>query len=125
MTTNKIPVANITRGATPVITIDDEALQFVNPNEVLIKDPSNLNKFLTKSPFGSGFGLGEEWPRVGNTNGDAPSLSDILNVTIVKYYDSITKLPKARAILKIRNSSENATEVAGVDARIHDPSNIE
>lgn len=124
MTTNKVPAANITRGSTPVITIDDEALQFVNPNEVLIKDPSDLSKFLSKSPFGAGLGSSDGWNPVGGANGDAPSLSDILSVTIVKYYDSITKLPKARAILKIRNSSENATEVAGVDARIHDPSNL-
>lgn len=123
MTTNKVPAAKITRGSTPVITADDEALLFVNPNEVLIKDPSNLDKFLSGSLFGTYRGSSDDWNNVSGGNGDAPSLSDILNVTIVKYYDSVTKLPKARAIIKIRNSSQNATEVAGVDARIHDPSN--
>ena len=123
MTTNKVPAAKITRGSTPVITADDEALLFVNPNEVLIKDPSNLDKFLSGSLFGQGSYNSDDWSVVGDGDKDVPSLSDILNVTIVKYYDSVTKLPKARAIIKIRNSSKNAADVTGVDARIYDPSN--
>ena len=123
MTINKVPAAKITRGSTPVITADDEALLFVNPNEVLIKDPSNLDKFLSGSLFGQGNYNPDNWKVVSDGDKDVPSLSDILNVTIVKYYDSVTKLPKARAIIKIRNSSKNAADVTGVDARIYDPSN--
>ena len=123
MTKNRVPVANITRGATPVITSDDEALLFVNPNEVLIKDPDDPSKYLTKSPFGTGSGFGNNWSNMRGGAGDCPTLSDIVSVKIVKYYDSVTKLPKAKAIIKIHNSSEYATEVMGVDARIYDPTN--
>jgi hypothetical protein len=123
MTTNRVPVANITKGSTPVITADDEALLFVNPNEVLIKDPADPSKYLTRSPFGSGRASGSNWTNFQGGSGDCPSLSDILSVKIVKYYDSVTKLPKAKAIIKVRNSSEYATEVMGVDARIYDPTN--
>lgn len=123
MTNNRVPAANITRGTTPVITADDEALLYVNPNEVLIKDPTDPNKYLRRSPYGSGAGAGSNWTNFQGGSGDCPSLSDIVSVKIVKYYDSVTKLPKAKAIIKVKNSSEYATEVMGVDARIYDPTN--
>lgn len=52
---------------------------------------------------------------------DVPQLSDIENVQYVKYYDPVTKVEKAKAIIKIRNSSIDKKNVVGVDARIYRP----
>lgn len=52
---------------------------------------------------------------------DVPQLSDIENVQYVKYFDPVSKIEKAKAIIKIRNSSKNKNNVAGVDARIYQP----
>ena len=54
-------------------------------------------------------------------NVDTPQLTDIESVTYTKYYDSVTKEEKVKAILKVRNSSKNPNSVAGVDARIYNP----
>jgi hypothetical protein len=51
---------------------------------------------------------------------DVPSLSDIESITYEEYPDS-TGVMKYRAILKIRNSSLNKDNIAGVDARIYNP----
>lgn len=53
---------------------------------------------------------------------DVPQLTDIESVTFTKYYDIVTKEEKVKAVLKIRNSSNNKNNVAGVDARIYNPS---
>lgn len=55
---------------------------------------------------------------------DTPQLVDIENVTITKYFDPVTKVEKAKAVIKIRNSSINKSLVAGVDARIYQPRGI-
>jgi hypothetical protein len=51
---------------------------------------------------------------------DVPGLSDIESITYEEYPDS-TGVMKYRAVLKIRNSSVNKENVAGVDARIYNP----
>jgi len=48
-------------------------------------------------------------------------MADIESITYEQYYDSVSKLVKYKAILKIRNSSKNQNNVAGVDARIYNP----
>jgi alpha-tubulin suppressor-like RCC1 family protein len=52
---------------------------------------------------------------------DIPEMSDIESVTYEPYYDNTTKLQKVRAIIRIRNSSQNKDNVEGVDARIFNP----
>ncbi len=52
---------------------------------------------------------------------DIPDISDIENVTYEPYYDTISKAQKVRAILKIRNSSKNPSNVSGIDVRIFNP----
>ena len=52
---------------------------------------------------------------------DVPQLSDIENVEYIKYFDPVTKVEKVKAIIKIRNSSKNKSNIAGVDARIYQP----
>ena len=52
---------------------------------------------------------------------DVPDLSDIENVEYVKYFDPVSKIEKVKVIIKVRNSSKNKNNVAGVDARIYQP----
>jgi hypothetical protein len=52
---------------------------------------------------------------------DVPQLSDIENIQYIKYFDPVSKIEKAKAIIKIRNSSKNKKDIAGVDARIYQP----
>lgn len=49
---------------------------------------------------------------------DVPQLSDIESVTPTKYFDPVTKVEKVKVVIKIRNSSKNKNNIAGVDARI-------
>jgi hypothetical protein len=55
---------------------------------------------------------------------DIPELSDIESITYEPYYDIATKVQKVRAILRVRNSSQNKTNVDGVDVRISNPTTI-
>lgn len=63
---------------------------------------------------------GPSGPEVVLTTADIPSLSDIESITYEEYPDS-TGVMKYRAVLKIRNSSLNKDNVAGIDARIYNP----
>ncbi len=49
---------------------------------------------------------------------DVPDLSDIEDVEKIEYNDPVTKALKVRVKIKIRNSSKNKENIAGVDARI-------
>lgn len=49
---------------------------------------------------------------------DVPDLSDIEEVILEEYRDEVTKALFYRAKVKIRNSSSNKNNIAGVDARI-------
>jgi len=51
---------------------------------------------------------------------DVPELSDIESITFQEDYDPATKLTTMTAFIKIRNSSDNKENIAGVDARIFD-----
>ena len=55
---------------------------------------------------------------------DVPQPADIESVEYVKYFDPVSKIEKAKAIIKIRNSSINKRNVSGVDARIYQPRGI-
>jgi hypothetical protein len=52
---------------------------------------------------------------------DVPNLSDIEKIEYIKYFDPVTKVEKAKVVIKIRNSSKNKSNVVGVDARIYQP----
>lgn len=47
---------------------------------------------------------------------DIPQLTDIENITYQQYYDTFNSI-RIKAIIKIRNSSKNKSNVSGVDAR--------
>jgi len=55
---------------------------------------------------------------------DVPALSDIEDVDIIKYFDPVSKIEKAKAVIKIRNSSKNKDKISGVDARLYQPRGI-
>jgi len=48
--------------------------------------------------------------------GSIPQLTDIENITYQQYYDTFNSI-RIKAIIKIRNSSKNKSNVIGVDAR--------
>lgn len=52
---------------------------------------------------------------------DVPQLSDIEDVQFTKYFDPVSKIEKAKVVIKIRNSSKNKDKIAGVDARLYQP----
>lgn len=54
-------------------------------------------------------------------NIDVPDLADIESITFEEYPDSITGIAKYNAVIKIRNSSKNKSNISGVDARIYNP----
>lgn len=52
---------------------------------------------------------------------DVPSLADIESIVFEEYPDALTGISKYNAIIKIRNSSKNKSNISGVDARIYNP----
>ena len=74
------------------------------------------------SPFslgGSGLGSGGGTtadPNLPTVITDIPQLTDIENITYQQYYDTFNSI-RIKAIIKIRNSSKNKSNVIGVDAR--------
>jgi hypothetical protein len=102
----------------------------------LIATPATgLLIFQTDNTAGYYYYNGTAWVSLGGASGssgpsgptgptfpipDVPGLSDIESITYEEYPDS-TGVMKYRAILKIRNSSVNKDNVAGVDARIYNP----
>lgn len=59
--------------------------------------------------------------KVVSESSEVAQLSDIEDIQYIKYFDPVSKIEKVKAIIKIRNSSKNKKDVAGVDARIYQP----
>ena len=53
---------------------------------------------------------------------DVPNLTDIQLFSSSKYYDPVTKIEKAKIVIKITNNSKDKTNIEGVDARVYNPS---
>ena len=128
-------VNDLNRGQVIVLTEGHVDSLIAYPTTYLtIKNGSiDYTKYLTSSLF-SGASSGSYVNEDGDTEKidivdtetllDIPELTDIESITYEPYYDPITKSQKVRAILKIRNSSLNPSNVEGVDARIFNPSTI-
>jgi len=119
-----IPSEQITHGFPIVLPKNSPDLLWLNPREVLIGKATDIENYLTL-PFRStekyleGDGEGGS----GDESVDKVDLTDIESITYTKYYDSVTKATKYKAVIKIRNSSSDKSNVQGVDARIYnDPS---
>ena len=122
----RIPKANIITGPKPIISQLDK---------VWLGD-SNGVEGTTSTPIGSGIGSASLVTSSADTAAalasitnkdiqivipDTIDMTDIESVTYEQYYDTVSKLVKYKAILKIRNSSTNKANVEGVDARIYNP----
>jgi hypothetical protein len=53
---------------------------------------------------------------------DVPNLTDIELFSSSKYYDPVTKVEKAKIVIKITNTSKDKVNIEGEDARIYNPS---
>jgi len=124
----RIDKKDITEGTPLVLPVGHPDTVFLNPNNYIsIKGTVvDYNRYQVGNPYSS-----PEDP-TGNSEKitissipvnqlDVPQMADIESITYEQYYDSVSKIVKYKAILKIRNSSKNPNNVAGVDARIYNP----
>ena len=126
---SRVPKAAIVRGAPIVVTTDDEFISFYDPSQFLIKDGGKIQytKFSPGSPFGRAFNsattLETAKPEVVPIDlPDVPNLTDIQLFSSTKYYDPVTKVEKAKLVIKVTNTSKDKSNIGGVDARIYNPS---
>lgn len=131
---SRVPKAAIVRGAPIVITTDDEFISFYDPSQFLVKEGGKLQytKFSPGSPFASFFSsvppgtingaVGNKTEVVSIELPDVPNLTDIELFSSTKYYDPVTKVEKAKIVIKVTNTSKDKANIEGVDARIYNPS---
>lgn len=127
-------IKDITRGAVIALPIDHPDALHLHPNDyIAIKAGSiDYSKYLNSNPYAfistpntlDNADILEADPVTIDELLDIPSLSDIESIVYEPYYDPVSKLQKIRALIKIRNSSANPTNIAGVDARIFNPSTV-
>ena len=99
-------------------------LVWYDPNEVIIVGEESeykvsgtgVSSFLSGS-LTSGSPISAQ--EIISESADVPQLSDIEDIQYIKYFDPVSKIEKLKAIIKIRNSSKNKENIAGVDARIY------
>jgi hypothetical protein len=132
-TPRRIPRSSILKGTKPALTLDNPDTFWLSDDEFSkLSGSSSDNRYLS-SPSSSASPQSGIQPDLSklflngtiqvDENGqlDIVSLSDIESITYEQYYDSVTKLIKYKAIIKIRNGSLNKVKVKGVDARIYNP----
>ena len=130
----RLSISDLNRGQVFVLTDSSPETVLAFPGTYLILKGSSIDysKYLTASLY-SGGGRGGYINDDGEVPVappgleellDIPELSDIESITYEPYYDIATKVQKIRAILRIRNSSQNKLNVDGVDVRISNPSTI-
>jgi len=128
---SRVPKAAIVRGAPIVVTTNDEFISFYDPSQFLVKDGGKIQytKFSPGSPFASSYG-NVDTPGATTPNPevvpidlpDVPNLTDIQLFSSTKYYDPVTKVEKAKLVIKVTNTSKDKSNIGGVDARIYNPS---
>jgi hypothetical protein len=115
----------------PVVSENDiDYLLFLNKNKFLVTSKESQAAYVgSDSAFDDGGTNppGPKDPKKPERPGkppvvkkDVPDLSDIESITFQEDYDPATKLTTMTAFIKIRNSSDNKENIAGVDARIFD-----
>lgn len=129
----RLPQSNVVQGTLPVLNENNPDVFFLKPNSFLkIKDGSTTyDNYLSSASAISPITISQPDLNklISSSNNltnldlklDTVDLTDIESITYEEYYDSLTKLIKYKAILKIRNSSINKTKVQGVDARVYNP----
>ena len=119
-----IPSENVTRGFPIVLPANHPDLIWLKASDVIITEESEDLEYQA-SPFrqaDKSLVADIEGEFVADDSTDKVDLTDIENVTYTKYYDSVTKATKYKAVIKIRNSSLDKSNVLGVDARLYNPS---
>ena len=126
---SRVPKAAIVRGAPIVITTDDEFISFYDPSQFLVKEGGKFQytKFSPGSPFSSSYSSATKSettkPEVLPIDlPDVPNLTDIQLFSSTKYYDPVTKVEKAKLVIKVTNTSKDKSNIGGVDARVYNPS---
>ena len=127
---NRIPAKSVTPKATIILSSKHPDLLFLNPNNVVIKDGQSFvyDKYIATAPSSSSELSGEIVlegqvvldPETGLPVINTVDMTDIESVTFQEYLDASTGITKYNAIVKIRNTSETAADVVGVDARLYD-----
>jgi hypothetical protein len=128
----RLSLSDLNRGQVFVLTEGSPETIVSFPGTYLILKGGSIDysKYLTASLYSAGSASGLYVNEDGEVSSqltgpedilDIPELTDIESVTYEPYYDTATKLQKVRAIIKIRNSSQNKANVDGVDARIFNP----
>ena len=129
MVIKRIDKKDVTEGQPLVLPAGHPDTVFLNPNNY-IQTKGNItdySKYKTGGAYSSLNATPEDGIEPTSLNSslgnqlDVPQLTDIESVIFEQYYDSVSKLVKYKAVLKIRNSSKNPNSVAGVDARIYNP----
>ena len=132
-TPKRIPRSSILKGTKPALAADNPDIFWLSEDEYSKLSGSSSTGNYLSSPFSSASPQNGIQPDLSklflngalqvdeNGQPDIVSLSDIESITYEQYYDSVTKLIKYRAIVKIRNGSLNKIKVKGVDARIYNP----
>lgn len=130
MAIKRIDKKDVTEGQPLVLPAGHPDTVFLNPNNYIQTKGTitDYSRYQVPSAYSNLSGIPENGsvPPISSNlflinQIDAPQLTDIESITYTKYYDSITKQEKSKAVLKIRNSSKNPNNVAGVDARIYNP----
>jgi len=127
-------IKDITRGSVIALPVDHPDAIHLHPNDyIAVKGGSiDYSKYLNSNPYAyistpdslENQDILAADPITVEELYDVPSLADIESVVYEPYYDPISKLQKVRALIKIRNSSNNPTNISGVDARIYNPSTV-
>jgi hypothetical protein len=131
----RIDYSNLTRGQIIALNIEHPDALFMYPSSyIAIKgDSIDYSSYLNSSLYGSGSSSTQYTNSSGEINTispvfdnllDVPSLTDIESVNFEPYYDTVAKIQKVRAIIKIRNSSKNSIGVESVDTRIFNPNTV-
>jgi hypothetical protein len=129
----RLSVSDLNRGQVFVLTDSSPETVLAFPGTYLILKGSGIDysKYLTANLYSSGASgyVNKDGSTLTDTPTpedllDIPELSDIESITYEPYYDIATKVQKVRAILRVRNSSQNKTNVDGVDVRISNPTTI-
>jgi hypothetical protein len=131
--TQRIDYKDLTRGQIIALVRNHPDTFFLHPSGYLLVkgDQVDFSSYLTQLPFSP-----DSESTYTNVDGevpvpptfdqllDIPNLTDIESIVYEPYYDTVSKLQKVRAVLKIRNSSKNELGVESVDARIFNPNTI-
>jgi hypothetical protein len=124
---NRVPEQSIVSNPKIVLPEGHPDTIWLNPSAIIIEksSPIQINKYLTR-PFASLIQVslnegGGEVVKEEEDLFDVPDLTDIELFSSTKYYDPVTKVEKAKIVIKVTNTSKDKTNIEGVDARVYNP----